>query len=70
VTLGAGLRGEGGCTGGFCGVKDYHVAPGVAWGLWRPIFKALEPALAARLAVSLLRAVHVFHGVPGVHWVQ
>lgn len=33
-------------------IKDYHVAPGVAWGLWRPIFRALEPALAAQLAVS------------------
>jgi hypothetical protein len=28
------------------------VAPGVAWGLWRPIFRVLEPALAAQLAVS------------------
>lgn len=28
------------------------MAPGVAWGLWRPIFRALEPALAAQLAVS------------------
>jgi hypothetical protein len=38
-------------------IRDYHVAPGVAWGLWRPIFRALEPALAAQLVVSGPQAV-------------
>jgi hypothetical protein len=29
-----------------------QVAPGIAWSLWRPAIKALEPALAAKLVVS------------------
>jgi hypothetical protein len=45
-----GGRGERSCVREHMG--KCHVAPGVAWGLWHPIFKGLEPALAARLAVS------------------
>lgn len=36
-------------------IRDYKVAPGIAWALWRPVFQALQPALAAHLAVSTMK---------------
>jgi len=44
-----------GCFIAVCFLLLPQVAPGIAWGLWRPIVVALEPAMAAQLAVS---AVH------------
>lgn len=35
-------------------ISEYKVAPGIAWALWRPVFQAMQPALAAQLAVSVL----------------
>jgi hypothetical protein len=31
---------------------DYRLHPALAWGLWRPVVVALEPAMAAQLVVS------------------
>lgn len=38
-----------------------QVAPGIAWGLWRPIVVALEPAMAAQLAVSCASITRLTH---------
>jgi hypothetical protein len=42
-------------------IRDYKVAPGIAWSMWRPVFQALQPALAAQLAVST--SSHLEHGL-------
>lgn len=33
-------------------INEFKVPPGIAWALWRPVFQAMQPALAAQLAVS------------------
>jgi hypothetical protein len=34
-------------------IRQYHVHPGIAWMLWRPVVAALEPQLMAQLEVRL-----------------
>jgi hypothetical protein len=35
-------------------IRQYHVHPGIAWMLWRPVVAALEPQLMAQLEVRFI----------------